>query len=169
MQKLGVEGMTKCMFSIFVSVIVATQIIGCSLLGPAFDGYSCGNASARSDLQKITLKELVKNGWPEETTPLIQTRVTYPEDVSKNNPDYKCRALLHAKVGERGYESFTFAVYYNYDDYKVTDYKSDFTKYQRMKIADMLSGKMEPLAQKAKVCTQKEKTEGCEDGRDRLH
>jgi len=54
--------MSKCMPSIFVSVIVATQVIGCSLLGPAFDGYSCGNAAARSDLQKITLKELVKNG-----------------------------------------------------------------------------------------------------------
>lgn len=161
--------MSKCMHSICGAVLVLTQVIGCSLLGPVVDGYSCGNAAARSDLQKITLKELVKNGWPEGTTPLIQTRVTYPEDVSKNIPDYKCRALLHAKVGERGYESFTFAVYYNYDDYKVTDYKSDFTKYQRMKIADMLSGKMEPLAQKAKVCTQKEKAEGCEDGRDRLH
>ena len=168
-EKVGGEGMTKCRFLSLASLIVATQIIGCSLLGPVFDGYSCGNASARSDLQKITLKELVKNGWPEETTSLIQTRVTYPEDVSKNNPDYKCRALLHAKVGERGYESFTFAVYYNYDDYKVTDYKSDFTKYQRMKIVDMLSGKMEPLAQKSKMCSQKEKAEGCEDGRDRLH
>ncbi|HRB81389.1 MAG TPA: hypothetical protein PK614_03935 [Nitrospira sp.] len=150
-------------------MIVQLQAAFRSLLGPAFDGYSCGNAAARSDLQKITLKELVKNGWPEETTPLIQTRVTYPENISKNNPDYKCRALLHAKVGERGYESFSFAVYYNYDDYKVTDYKSDFTKYQRMKIADLLAGKLEPLAQKMKVCSQQEKAEGCEDGRDRLH
>jgi len=111
--------------------------------------------------------ELVKNGWPEETTPLIQTRVTYPEDVSKNNPDYKCRALLHAKVGERGYESFTFAVYYNYDEYKVTGYKSDFTQYQRQKIADLLAGKLEPLAQKGKVCSQKELADGCKSGRDR--
>lgn len=161
--------MIKNVLSIFASLIVVTQVIGCSLLGPAFDGYSCGNAQARSDLQKITLKELVKNGWPEETTPLIQTRVTYPENISKNTPDYKCRALLHAKVGERGYESFTFVVYYNYDDYKVSDYKSDFTKYQRMKIADLLAGKLEPLAQKMKVCSQQEKAGGCEDGRDSLY
>lgn len=153
--------------SSFASLIVATQVIGCSLLGPAFDGYSCGNAAARSELQKITLKELVKNGWPEETAPLIQTRVTYPENISKNTPDYKCRALLHAKVGERGYESFTFAVYYNYDDYKVTDYKSDFTKDQQLKVADLLAGKLEPLAQKVKPCSQKEIMDGCKDGRDR--
>jgi len=152
-----------------VCLVMTSQIAGCSLLGPAFDGYSCGNAAARDDLQKIALKELVKNGWPEETTPLIQTRVTYPEDISRNNPEYKCRAVLHAKVGERGYESFTFVVRYNYQDYKVTTYQSDFTKAQRTKIVDLLSGKLEPLAQKARVCTQKQKTEECEDGRDRLH
>ena len=159
----------KFWLSILAGVIAATQINGCSLLGPAFDGYSCGNVAARNDLREVALKELVKNGWPAETAPLVQARVTYPQDISKNNPEYKCRALLHTKVGERGYESFTFAVYYNYDDYKVTDYKSDFTKSQRKAITDMLTGKMEPLAQKMKACSQQEKTEGCEDGRDRLH
>ncbi len=139
------------------------------MLGPAFDGYSCGNVAARADLEKVTIKELVKNGWPEETTPLIHTRVTYPEDVSKHNPEFKCRALLHAKVEQRAYESFTFVVYYNYEDYKVTDYKSDFSKYQKMKIADLLAGKLEPLAHKMKACSEQEKAEGCEDGRDTLH
>jgi hypothetical protein len=152
-----------------ISLVLAIQAWGCSMLGPAFDGHSCGNVAARNDLGKITIKELVKNGWPEETAPLIQTRVTYPEDISKNNPEYKCRALLHAKVGQKAYESFTFAVYYNYEDYKVMDYKSDFTKYQKMKIADLLAGKLEPLAQKIKTCSQQEKAEGCEDGRDLLH
>lgn len=161
--------MNQSLISILVSMVLASQFIACSILGPTLDGSSCGNVAARNDLEKITIKELVKNGWPEETAPLIKTRVTYPENISKSNPDYKCRALLHARVGERGYETFTFAVYYNYDEYKVTDYKSDFTKYQRMKIVDMLSGKMEPLAQKSKMCSQKEKAEGCEDGRDRLH
>lgn len=160
--------MRTCRTMLLVCLVVTSQIVGCSLVGPVFDGYSCGNAAARSDLQKITLKELVKNGWPEETTPLIQTRVTYPENISRNNPEYKCRAVLHAKVGERGYESFTFVVRYNYQDYKVTTYQSDFTKAQRNKIVDLLSGKLEPLAQNARACNQKQKTEECEDGRDRL-
>ncbi len=161
--------MNNSRLAIIIGLVLGIQAGGCSTLGPAFDGHSCGNVAARNDLEEIIIKELVKNGWPEDTAPLIQTRVTYPEDIRKNNPEFKCRALLHAKVGQKAYESFTFAVYYNYEDYKVMDYKSEFTKYQKMKIADLLAGKLEPLAHKSKACTQTEREQGCEDGRDKLH
>ena len=64
--------MSKCMHSICGAVLVLTQVIGCSLLGPVVDGYSCGNAAARSDLQKITLKELRGgSGWLDSVGPFL--------------------------------------------------------------------------------------------------
>lgn len=152
-----------------LSIFLATQGVGCAILGAGYDGYSCGNVSARNDLGKVTIKELVKNGWPEETAALVKTRVSYVSDISKNSSEYKCRANVHAQVGERVYEGFNFSIYYNYNDYKLTDYKSTFDEGQRRTMADMLAGKMEPRAQKMKTCSQAEKAAGCTDGRDRLH
>lgn len=161
--------MSPGVLSSIVIMVFASQFIGCSLLGPTFDGYSCGNVSARNDLGKVTIKELVKNGWPEETAALVKTRVSYVSDISKNSSEYKCHANVHAQVGERVYEGFNFSIYYNYNDYKLTDYKSTFDEGQRRTMADMLAGKMEPRAQKMKTCSQAEKAAGCTDGRDRLH
>lgn len=161
--------MTKTICRTLVGMGLACQITACSLLGPAFDGYSCGNVAARNDLREVALKELIKNGWPEETAALIKTRVSSVSDISKNSSEYKCRANVHAQVGERVYEGFNFSIYYNYNDYKLTDYKSTFDEGQRRTMADMLAGKMEPRAQKIKICNQAEKAAGCTDGRDRLH
>lgn len=160
--------MHKCV-TLILSMVSMSQIIGCSLLGPTFDGYSCGNVAARDELAKVTIKELVKNGWPEETAALVKTRVSSVSNISKNRSEYKCHANVHAQVGERVYEGFNFAIYYNYDDYKLTDYKSTFDAGQRRTMAEMLAGKMEPRTQRTQTCTQAEKPVGCTDGRDRLH
>ena len=161
--------MSSRVISIVAIMMFITQIFGCSLLGPTFDGYSCGNVAARNDLAKVAIKELVKNGWPGETAALIKTRVSSVSDVSKNNSEYKCYANVHAQVGERTYEGFNFGIFYNYEDYQVTDYKSGFDEGQRRTMADMLAGKMEPRAQKMKTCSMAEKAAGCMDGKDRLH
>ncbi len=161
--------MTNRVIAIVATMVFSSQVIACSLLGPTFDGYSCGNVAARNDLREVTIKELVKNGWPAETTPLIKTRVSSVSDISKNDSEYKCHANVHAQVGERVYEGFNFGVHYNYEDYKITNYKSSFDEGQRRTMADMLAGKMEPRAQKMKTCSLTEKTMGCTDGRDRLH
>ena len=81
--------MSSRVISIVAIMMFVTQSFGCSLLGPTFDGYSCGNVAARNDLAKVAIKELVKNGWPGETAALIKTRVSSVSDVSKNNSEYK--------------------------------------------------------------------------------
>lgn len=161
--------MTNRVIAIVATMVLSSQIIACSVLGPAFDGFSCGNVAAISDLREVAIKELIKNGWPAETAPLIKTRVSSTSDISKNNSEYKCYANVHTQVGERTYEGFHFSIYYNYDNYKLTDYKSTFDAGQRQTMADMLAGKMEPRAQKMKTCSQAEKAAGCMDGKDRLH
>ncbi|QOJ33793.1 MAG: hypothetical protein HRU82_01995 [Nitrospira sp.] len=156
------------MVAIVATMVFSSQVVACSLLWPAFDGSSCGNVAARNDLREVATKELIKNGWPAETAPLIKTRVSSVSDISKNSSEYKCHANVHTQVGERTYEGFNFGIYYNYDNYKLTDYKSTFDEGQRRTMADMLAGKMEPRAQKMKTCSQAEKAAGCRDGRDRL-
>ena len=68
---------------------------------------------------------------------------------------------MHVLKWESGSTGFNFSIYYNYNDYKLTDYKSTFDEgavLGRWRIC--WPGKREPRAQKMKTCSQAENQRG---------